>query len=99
NTTVAGNYSVVVTDSHSCSSSSQGATLSFYNNPSVLVSAPSVCSGSTATVTATPSGGSGTGYSYAWTVPASFSNPGNVASFNTTVAGNYSVVVTDSHSC
>jgi hypothetical protein len=50
------------------------------------------------TITATPAGGSG-GYHYAWTVPAGASAPGDVASFSTSTAGTYSVIVTDSKSC
>ena len=34
-------------------------------------------------------------YSYAWTFPAGATNPGNVASFSTSIAGLYSVVVTN----
>ena len=34
-------------------------------------------------------------YSYAWTVPTGVTNPGDVASFTTSVAGNYSVIITD----
>jgi hypothetical protein len=61
--------------------------------PSATVNSPTVCQGATATVTATPNvAGS---YSYAWTVPAGVTPPGNVASFTTTVAGTYSVVVTN----
>src|SRR5678809_230865 len=33
-------------------------------------------------------------YNYAWTVPTGVTDPGNVASFTTTVAGSYSVVIT-----
>ena len=57
-----------------------------------------ICSGSSATVTVTanPSGGSGSPWTYAWTVPSGAGNPGNVSSFSATVAGNYSVKVTDS---
>lgn len=51
------------------------------------------CPGQTATVIATP-GSSGT-YSYVWTVPAGVPNPGNVASFTTSTAGVYSVVITN----
>ena len=61
--------------------------------PTVTVNSPSVCAGSLATVTATPTP-AGT-YSYAWTVPGGATNPGNVATFSTTVAGTYSVVITN----
>ena len=61
--------------------------------PTVTVNSPAVCAGNSATVTATP-GIAGT-YDYAWTVPALATPPGNVPSFSTTVAGNYSVVITN----
>jgi hypothetical protein len=35
-----------------------------------------------------------TDYSYVWTVPSGAFDPGNVATFNTTVGGTYSVVIT-----
>ena len=56
------------------------------------VTFPTVCSSTTATVTAVPIG-SGS-FSYAWTVPTGALNPGNVASFSTSVSGAYSVVLT-----
>jgi hypothetical protein len=58
----------------------------------VTVNSPTVCSGTIATVTATPSV-AGT-YTYNWTVPPGATNPGNVASFNATVSGVYTVVLT-----
>jgi hypothetical protein len=64
----------------------QGAT--------VNVNSPSICFGGTATVTASVSP-AGT-YNYAWTVPVGASNPGNVASFNASMAGTYSVVASAS---
>ena len=59
----------------------------------VSVNSPTVCQGTPANVIATPSI-SGT-YNYSWTVPSGATNPGNVASFFTSVAGIYSVIITD----
>ena len=93
-TTVAGTYSVIITNTTtSCVSSSGSGTVTINPNPTVSVNSPTVCSGTSATVTATP-GAAGT-YSYAWTVPATATNPGNVASFSTTTAGTYSVIITN----
>jgi gliding motility-associated-like protein len=61
--------------------------------PTITVNSPKACAGSLATVIATPSP-VGT-YSYVWTVPGGVSNPGNVASFTTSVAGVYSVIITN----
>jgi hypothetical protein len=66
-----------------------------YNiKPSVTVACSDICPNATTAVTATPSP-IGT-YNYSWTVPATFTpNPGNTATFNSGIAGNYSVVITD----
>ena len=97
-TTVAGTYSVVITDATStCPSLPAQGTVTVNPQPTVTVNSSTICAdGSTATVTATP-GTAGT-YTYVWTVPTGVTNPGNVASFTTTVAGTYSVVITDATS-
>ncbi len=70
------------------------ATKTIIVNPAlgVTVNSPTVCSSASATVTATPALAGN--YSYAWTVPTGATNPGNVPSFNATVSGAYSVVIT-----
>lgn len=62
--------------------------------PTVTVNSSVICAASVATITATP--GVGVAYNYLWTVPAAVPNPGNVASFTSTIAGTYSVVITNS---
>ena len=92
--TVAGTYSVVITNTTTnCASASANGTLTVNPLPTVTVNSPTVCEGTAATITATP-GTAGT-YNYAWTVPAGVTNPGNVPSFTSTVAGTYSVVITN----
>uniref|UniRef100_UPI002610B7BE T9SS type B sorting domain-containing protein n=1 Tax=uncultured Flavobacterium sp. TaxID=165435 RepID=UPI002610B7BE len=92
-TTIPGDYSVIITDTVTgCFSASASGTVTINPNPTVTVNSPTVCEGTTATVTATP-GTAGT-YDYVWTVPSG-ANPGNVASFATTIEGVYSVVITD----
>ncbi|WP_298397370.1 fibronectin type III domain-containing protein [Flavobacterium sp.] len=94
NTTVAGTYSVIITNTVTgCTSSSASGTVTINANPTVTVTDLTICQGGSATVVATP-GTAGT-YSYVWTVPASVTNPGNVASFTTSVSGQYSVVITN----
>jgi PKD-like domain len=61
--------------------------------PTVTVNSSVICAGTSATITATP-GAAGT-YNYVWTVPGAVPNPGNVASFTSTVAGTYSVIITN----
>jgi large repetitive protein len=61
--------------------------------PTVTVNSSAICAGTFATITATP-GVPGT-YTYVWTVPAGVTNPGSVASFTSTIAGTYSVVISN----
>ncbi|MEJ8816288.1 hypothetical protein, partial [Lacibacter sp. H407] len=69
------------------------ASGAFNVTPTVTVNSPTVCTSALpATITATP--GIPGVYNYAWTVPAGAANPGNVASFNATVPGVYSVILT-----
>ena len=92
--TMAGTYTVIVTDALSgCASASASGTVTINALPTVTVNNPTVCQGQPATVTAVASP-TGT-YSYVWTVPTGASNPGNVATFNATVAGSYGVAITD----
>lgn len=86
-----GTYNYTITTTGGCSAAVINATITILPYPGASVNSSTVCSGSSATVTATPST-SGT-YSYSWTVPAGASNPGNVASFSTSVAGTYSVIL------
>ncbi|WP_284653340.1 choice-of-anchor L domain-containing protein [Flavobacterium terrisoli] len=75
-----------------CTVTAPTATLVDPGAPIVTVNSANICNGQNTTITATPQvPGS---YSYAWTVPAGFPNPGNVASFVTSVPGAYTVVVT-----
>ncbi|WP_460575600.1 hypothetical protein, partial [Flavobacterium koreense] len=91
---ISGTYSVVITDPTSgCSSSSVSSVVTINANPTVTVNSPTVCAGTPATVTATP-GTSGT-YNYVWSVPTGATDPGNVATFDATISGTYSVVITD----
>ncbi len=98
-TTVAGIYTVRVTDSKSCvSSAAVTSTVTINPLPTVTVNSPTTCEGTATTVSATVANGTGP-YTYEWTGPSGFSNPGNEASFQTAIPGTYSVIVTDSKGC
>ena len=90
----AGSYSVTVTDSHNCTA----VTSTNISQPSqlsaVISSTTNVnCnSGSDGSATVTASGGT-VNYTYLW------SNGGSTATITNLSSGNYSVTVTDSHSC
>ncbi|MFK7932611.1 MAG: hypothetical protein AB8G22_03820, partial [Saprospiraceae bacterium] len=73
-------------------------TITINATPTVSVADVAVCTENAATIVATPAGGDGS-YTYAWTVPATATNPGNNASFSTMVAGTYTVTVTDGNDC
>ncbi|MEJ8758050.1 T9SS type A sorting domain-containing protein [Pontibacter sp. H259] len=98
-----GTYNLSVLSGDGCAAS--GGQVIINNvpaSPTVMVSAATsrcVNNVPTVTITATPSGGSGTGYTFDWSVPTGAIDPGNVASFDATVAGTYSVVVEDSRGC
>ena len=85
---------ITVTGSLSgCTNDVKQFTVIINPTPNVIVNNIEKCTGdlSPAVISATPSV-AGT-YSYSWTTPGT--NPGNVASFNATVAGSYSVVITN----
>jgi len=77
-------------DADQCSFS-YSTTIPITPVPTVVVNNSTICNGTFASVSATvtPAGN----YNYVWNVPNGVPNPGNVASFNTAIAGNYSVVV------
>ena len=89
NQLTAGTYTVMA----ATTSMTGDATVTINPLPTVTVNSSTLCQGTPATITATP-GTTGT-YSYAWTVPTGGTNPGNVATFNSTLAGIYSVVITN----
>ncbi|MFY7740249.1 MAG: hypothetical protein ACOVQC_07005, partial [Flavobacterium sp.] len=78
-----------------CTDVTNSFTITINPSPSVLVNSPVKCTGDTAPVLiqATPSVAGA--YNYAWTVPAGVPAPGNVPSFNSAIAGNYTVVITN----
>ena len=93
NATVSGIYTVTYTNASGCTSAAVSSTVTINALPTVSVSDQIICQGSTATLVAVP-GVSGT-YNYTWTVPTDVTNPGNVPSFTSTIAGTYSVVITN----
>ena len=93
-TTTPGVYSVIATNTATtCPSQSAQTTVVINPVPTVTVTSPPICAPGPATVTATPAP-AGT-YTYVWTVPSGATNPGNVATFTTTIAGVYNVIATN----
>src|SRR6185436_1844530 len=93
--TTVGTYTmqVIETNAEGCEGDPVTIVITVNPLPTVTVNSPTICAGTAATITATP-GGPGT-YTYVWTVPAGVPDPGNVASYTSTVAGTYSVVITN----
>lgn len=92
NISAAGTYRVCVENTTftpaTCAASS---TVVITNTmPSVTVADQTICASTSVTLTASISSPYLT---YAWTVPSGVTNPGNVQSFSTSTAGNYSVSV------
>jgi len=95
NATIAGTYSVIITNSTTtCVSASGSGVVTLNPISAVSVNSPTACAGQPASVIATP--GTASTYSYAWTVPSGATNPGDIANFDATVGGNYSVIITNS---
>jgi large repetitive protein len=84
---------VIETNAQGCSGDPVSIIVTVAPIPTVAVNSSTICTGTTATITATP-GIPGT-YNYVWTVPAGATIPGNVASFTSSVAGTYIVVITN----
>jgi subtilisin family serine protease/PKD repeat protein len=94
----AGTYSVVVTNSNGCSTTSANFSVTVNSAPTVSISGSNtICSNGTV-LTANASAGSGSITSYQWLLNGS--NVGtNSSIFTATQAGTYTVVVTNSNSC
>ncbi|MFK5959648.1 MAG: gliding motility-associated C-terminal domain-containing protein [Lutibacter sp.] len=87
-----GTYFIKATNSTGCSSIAE-VVVTALALPTVTINSETICEGDTATITATPTiTGS---YNYNWSVPSGATNPGNVSTFTTSVAGNYTVFITD----
>lgn len=90
-----GTYYIKATNSTGCSTIAE-VIVTKSTTPIVTVNNAEICENSVATITATPS--TSGSYNYNWTVPSGGTNPGNVASFTTAIAGSYSVFITDNNS-
>lgn len=84
---------VIETNSAGCAGDPVTIIVTINPLPTVTVNSSAICAGTVATITATP--GVAATYNYVWTVPGGATNPGNVASFTSGVAGTYSVVITN----
>ena len=96
----AGVYTLTVTNSNGCSTTSSSTTVAINQLPVVTLtpSAPAVCSGSQVTLATSVSGNPT--YTYAWSPSASVSNASaSSPTANPTANTTYSVIVTDINNC
>ncbi|GAP69379.1 protein containing PKD repeat [Bacteroidales bacterium 6E] len=95
-----GNYTVTVTNSHGCSTTSAQHTLTVNPLPTVnIAGANQVCSGSAITLTANANTSSGTITSYQWQLNGANISGATSNTYSANQAGNYTVTVTNSHGC
>jgi gliding motility-associated-like protein len=92
NVTAGGSYSVQITDANGCESAASAATAVTVNvlpaTPTIIAGGPTTfCAGGSVTLT------SSTGTSYLW------SNAETIESINVTIAGSYTVRVTNANGC
>ena len=77
-----------------CTATTNCVTVNVNANPTVTVNSPEKCANDpNVTITATPSPAGS--YNYAWTVPGGAAAPGDNASFSASVAGDYSVIISN----
>lgn len=96
--TVAGNYSVLVTNSNGCSATSAATTVSVNPLPAVNVTANSAttfCAGSTVTLDA----GNQSGVTYQWYNNNTAITNANAATYTASSSGSYQVKVTNVSGC
>ncbi|MHC1708036.1 MAG: T9SS type A sorting domain-containing protein [Bacteroidales bacterium] len=100
-----GIYSLIVTDTNSCSQSDDSPYLIINPLPmayATIVDLPPYCSGETLIIQGSASGGSNSDFTYNWTGPLSFNSTlQDITLLNVDIlnSGVYSLVVTDSNHC
>jgi hypothetical protein len=92
----AGQTTVTITVTDAVGASVQCSFGVTIDHPTVTVANAMVCAGSSTTLTAQPAGGSGP-YRFSWAGPGGFTATGQTISVS--VAGQYTVTVTDSNGC
>ena len=95
-----GSYTVIVTNSNGCSTTSAALVVSEALLPTASITgAATICTGTTETLTATATAGSGTIATYQWVLNGVTNVGTNLATYDATVAGSYTVIVTNSFGC
>ena len=90
----AGNYLLVVKDSHNCTDTVPVAVEDAVAHNFEMSVTDAQCNGGTGSIAITVDGGNGTGFSFAWSGNASSTN-----SATSLPAGHYTITATDSNNC
>ncbi|MBR6067509.1 MAG: T9SS type A sorting domain-containing protein [Bacteroidales bacterium] len=90
----AGNYLLVVKDSHNCTDTVPIAVEDAVTHNFEMSVTDAQCNGGTGSIAITVDGGNGTGFSFAWSGNASSTN-----SATSLPAGHYTITATDSNDC
>jgi hypothetical protein len=96
--TSAGEYTVVITNSSTCSTTSSPITISVNPIPTATISAAgptSFCVGSNVVLNAN----TGTGLTYQWKLNGANISGATISSYTASTAGTYTVVITNTSSC
>ncbi len=97
---VAGSYTVIVTNSNGCSTTSAAHVVTEAAVPTASISGnTTICGGTTEILTATATAGSGTIDTYQWVLNGVTNVGTNSATYSATAAGSYTVIVTNSNGC
>ncbi len=96
--TSSGSYKVKITDSHGCSKTSTGLSISVFSPPTAsitIVGSGNICSGQTKVITAN----GGTGLTYLWKRDGNNITGATLKTYTAGLAGNYTCVVTNLNGC
>ena len=96
----AGNYTVVVTNSNGCSTTSASFAVTTNASPTTSITGTAtICSGSSTTLNSNATAGSGTISSYQWKLNGTNISGATGATYSASSAGSYTVVVTNGNNC
>nr|MBA2406661.1 T9SS type A sorting domain-containing protein [Chitinophagales bacterium] len=96
--TSSGSYKVKITDTHGCSKTSTGLSITVYTAPTATISisgSGNICSGQTKIITAN----GGTGLTYQWKRDGNNIFGATSSTYTASIAGNYTCLITNMNGC
>ncbi|WP_276505062.1 beta strand repeat-containing protein, partial [Terrimonas pollutisoli] len=98
--TAAGNYTVTVTNSNTCSFTSAAFAVTVNALPTAnITGTAAICAGASTVLSSNATAGSGSISSYQWNLNGTPISGATSATYTATAAGNYTVTVTNSNTC